>query len=1708
MKRKRTSSARASGSDERLRQGPRIRVHQTDNNNNEYDDNVHFETSTIPSVRPHEMQINTDEKDWATIDAYIKDDPSHLAQHHLDSFNYFVETEMPNMIKRNSPIVVTCKQAKGSNAPYNLCNMHMEGIRFGQPTIYEGDNGSKSTFMYPNLARLRNLTYGVPIFYNLRCEFSDDVDPAMGDSHTEQNVFLCSLPIMLKSKQCILKEMSRTMQSTCGEDPLDPGGYFIIDGAEKVLISREEDADNNIVVQWASAHASEQAKDEVVSAEANGDDPAPATSYVIKTRIRSKSDDPSILPKTLVVQLDSDLTRGVTVRLPNTKDRIPLFIVFRAMGIISDKAILEHIFLRKVEEISDHELQFFETSIYAAKYVWNQITALRFIGQFTNQSSTTSHVLQLLARFTLPHIGGYNQMFEKVLFIGHMAARLVRVYQGTEKATDREHGQYKRVATSGVLLGRLFNEHLKMFSTKLKRAIETRLNLNEAAGAVETIAYRKMDDFKQIIVASLDKVLRDRSGIGMTVHNGIMRGFKGNWGATRFTRLVGVSHALLRQTNLGFLSDLRKIEKCFPKDKEDEMKKLVAPHLMHSSMHGLFDPTNTAEDADTGLVHTLSILARITRGYPRSDLERWIQENFEETSWMELHAANQAKQLHRTKLFINGHWFGVSLAPLEHLNILKTNRRHGCISVFTSIFFNINQNAIDLWTDAGRMLRPLWYCRKAGEPFSCSRVKEMEEWNFNKMVMGPWRLEQDPSINFRTETTDPNCFYDKEISNEDENEGNVLEMIDSNELESCLFYSRQDPNLRNKHKNRATHLELHQSTIYGILTNNVIYSDHNPCVRTLIACKHNKQGISMYHSEYATRMDGHVFVLHFGQTPLVKTRYLKIANEEARPYGEHCMVAILSTVGYNVEDALCLNAGSIARGMFLTTRFKTYVFSEQMDTGSEFRKIHCVVPLMEVRGLPPNSYYDSNGLIMKGAIVTDDTQLLWTKHIVELVNPASNSNRAITQIDDCVPVRAARFEYGIVDEVYMSPGIRGTRLVKIRIREVRLPCEGDKFASRHGQKGVVGRIIPEEDMPFTASGLRPDMLMNPHAFPSRETLGQLFECVASGQSALTGFSSDGTAFSNTQQQLADYSVDLAAKFGYTSQCKEAMYSPDTGEVFPALVCLGFNFYLRLQQMVNDKINVRVGGPRDKLTRQPVVGRAAGGGASLGEMEILTLMAHGSVEVLYDATMTRSDKFDMSICDHTGAVAAVNRKEKKFYSPAADGPPTVLDEIAGKNCRLLSNSTIGKKFSRVDIPWTFRLLQMELQTAGIEMRFITESDTGGDARDRKWLRGFLANKINQSIAALTIAENDSLPHHLQFQKPQSLIDMNRLMEIAGLVTPWHAPENDQEFQTSSRVEVVNENENQHMDVVVDVQGNQTDLPYRADLQNIIFPSRNIRFVPIQQRSPFVPFTLEFRTRAPSWSSSSSFVGGDIASTEDEEEKPANESDANSSERSDSSDDDDDMQNIINSDEEEEAGGAETQKREKVRKEENKKTPATEGGKRKNEGTEAAEESKAKKPRNRSSKEAPPQQTSTDAVNEDFKIGDIVLYDNDFLETRVWKVTSIGPKFVMIETQNSDRLHPSKMIQPVTREYIRRPTDIPADPTLSTRAAAIIELDQQTAELAQRLQAAGAATAMAPAAGTFPGVVPPAPVSIRIVNQPGRLPDMDQNQEFKPSPSHFR
>jgi DNA-directed RNA polymerase II subunit RPB2 len=1210
------------------------------------------------------MSIKYNTATWNIIEKFFYDNPQVLVKHHIDSYNDFFRTGMKSIFKEKNPVILQKEQDPNTKMFKYRCELYLGGkdgskIYYGKPVIYD-DN--REHFMYPNEARLRNMNYGITVHYDLEVEFKimGDDGKIQESSIMYEKLFLGRFPIMLQSDLCILNGLNREVRYNMGECRNDYGGYFIIDGKEKVIISQEKFADNMLYIRE------------------NYND-----LYSHGADIRTVSEDASKPERTLSVRIVAPTSQSsnnqIVVNIPNVRKPIPLFILFRALGVTSDKEIIEYCLLDL--DANSSMIDLFIPSIHDAGKIFTQETALEYIKTFT-KGHTISYVLDILMNYFLPNIGELNFQ-QKAYFLGYIVNNLLLVFTKMEAPTDRDSFKFKRVEVPGMLLYDLFKEYFKLQQDNIKLRLDTEYNMKKSKTIYQN------DSFKDLITNNYERIFNER-----IVEDGFKKAFKGNWGSQEHTKKLGVVQGLNRLSYNSFISHLRKIN--LPMDSS---AKVVKPRLLHGSQWGIIDPVDTPDGGNVGFHKHMSISTHITSGcssYPMMKFMRSICQ-------MKLLEECRSKYLFSaTKVMINGSWIGVIADPQEILRLVKKYKRNGLMPIYTSVSWNIKKNELIIFTDSGRLCRPVFYVDEKKRP-SFKRKEVWEKLNSNTFtwsnLISGFAKKTDDNYDVNTcKIYKIDELYDTDDFSKLENTEGIIDYLDTAEEETALISSNYDI----ENNKPYTHVEIHPSLILGVMGNQIVFPENNQLPRDLFFCGQAKQAVSLYHSNFFSRIDKMGVILNYGQMPLVKSRYLQYINNEEHPYGENVIVAIMVYGGYNVEDSILFNEGSLKRGMFRTTYYNMYETREESSkvgdntVDTHFQNIEDTTVEGKKYGYD-YSVLDKYGLVKENTEM-DDKKVIIGKVQTNLTNP---------NISIDASVYPKKGQLGYVDKTFMTEDEEGFRLAKVRIREERVPAIGDKFCSRCGQKGTIGQVIPEENMPFTDDGIRPDIIINPHALPSRMTIGHLVETLMGKACLNLGGYGDCTAFVNKGSKHEMFGKILTQN-GYNSTGNQLLYNGMTGEQLQANIFIGPTYYMRLKHMVKDKINYRAKGKMEQLTRQTVGGRANDGGLRIGEMERDGVIAHGAAGFLQESMLTRGDEYFMAVCNNTGTVAIYNNSQNLFLSPMADGP-IKFNTTIDKTLNIENISKYGRNFSILKIPYAFKLLIQELQTMNIQLRLITEDN---------------------------------------------------------------------------------------------------------------------------------------------------------------------------------------------------------------------------------------------------------------------------------------------------------------------------------------------------------------------------------------------------------------
>jgi DNA-directed RNA polymerase II subunit RPB2 len=1111
---------------------------------------------------------------------YFNDVTNVLVRHHLDSYSDLLNNKIPNFIKGINPI----KQDLGDGRQIHV----YIGGKDGNEIKYLPPVDDFGNAILPHLCRLEDKTYklGIQVDFDIDYIFENDTETVRF-----KDIMLAEIPLMLKSSLCFLSTMTSDQLYDAGECKFELGGYFIIGGAEKVLLTQERLGDNMFYASrrvrppsGPDARGLTQKEDApkledgvtkgeeyeyiagIKSISEDGTN-GPSTHFLTIPPKNMKPSDPSLLAKTTDFSAFST-NRLALINLPGFSQEIPLISVFYALGLTSDQDIYDTI----LAGIPDKERQpydeiFMELVLSHEKFLKQMMLKEEDQNEDPNmlvlyrqtRTRTKAGVYVNLYNYLFPHCelneGESASSFyrRKAYLLGNLTRMAIEIAIGIKPKTDREHYRFKRLDASGELLFQEFRRVFKEISNSMKTLMDSRVHYQQ-----ETYAGKKLTELVQ--VENINTVYWKY----YEFLNNFEKSFKGKWGGKD-----GVAQELSRYSYLGTIAHLRRINVDM-----DKGSKMVEPRRIHGSSWGLVCPTDNPDGHNIGLIKSLTLLCSLSTASPSADVRKLIEEYDSFTSLSLINPSTWDPRW--TKVFLNSDLIGVCERDTTDLHDkLLSARRSGAINKFVSLCWNRLDNEYIIYTDAGRPMRPLY--REGIKP---DQVKKVKEWK--SMVQ------------------------------------KLFDYVDGQESESLRV--SMEPFSQDKLS------EIHGMALFSASASVIPHSDHNACVRNMFSCQQTKQACAWFNTAFNKRFDTIATWLNYAQRPISQTWTVNsiMGKDGCMPYGQNPIIAVATYTGYNQEDSIILNDGSVKRGMYTISYYHGYKIEEEMidtltNVHTEFGNVALDPRYRETVARKPGYDYDQldgNGIIRKGAKVTDKTIL------VGIVSPIKdNSGQIIGYTDKSHEPK--RGQHGYVDDVYMYQTASGLRCVKIRVVENREPQTGDKFSVRHGPKGTCGTRIPEEDMPYTPTGIRPDMILNPHAFPSRMALGQVIEMMCTKLGVELGYMSDATPFS-TQNRVAETKT-LLQKAGFHPYGHEVLYNGMTGEMMEAEIFMGPAYYLRLKQMVEDKINYRSTGPKKLLTHQPLEGRAQDGGLRIGEMERDSLISHGLAKFWNESMMERSDK---------------------------------------------------------------------------------------------------------------------------------------------------------------------------------------------------------------------------------------------------------------------------------------------------------------------------------------------------------------------------------------------------------------------------------------------------------------------------------------------------
>ncbi len=1091
-----------------------------------------------------------------------------VARQHLNSYNEFIERGIQSIVDEVGEVEI-----ENPEYPYKV---KLGRVRLQHPRVIEIDGSI--TYITPMEARLRNLTYSAPIM--IECSIVED-----NKIVETRAIHVGDLPVMVKSNLCVLSGLPEIKLIESNEDPKDPGGYFIINGSERVIVGLEDLSYNKIIVGIE---------------EVSGVKVYSAKIYSSIVGYRTKLE--------LIMKQDG----SIVVKVSGSPIDIPFVVLMRALGLESDKEIADAVSLRP--EIYNELEPSFEKAVdvvstkEAIDYISKRI-APNMLEEF--QLKRTENLLDW---GLLPHLGRTpDSRLDKALFIGEAACKLIELKLGLIDPDDKDHYGNKIIKFAGQMLADLFRTAFRNLIRDMKYQLER-------SGQKRGIS--------AVMAAIRPGIITDK------LNNAIATG---NWGRGK----VGVTQLLDRTNYLSTISHLRRIQSPLSRNQPN-----FEARDLHPTHFGRICPSETPEGSNCGLVKNLALSAVVSVTVPSAEVIEMLYEH----GVVYHQDANDEIKSNGSKVFVDGRLVGFVKDGESLVSRLRSLGRSGKLHPHVGIYIYKPKDPratsrVYISCNAGRVLRPLIVVNNGIHGITNEILEKLRR-----------RL----------------------ISYEDLLYKGLVELVDANEEENCYIALHQEDVAR-----EHTHLEVFPAAVFGVSASMIPYPEHNQSPRNTYESAMAKQslGFSTPMMNFNTYVRQHFLV--YPQVPLVRSRAIPLLGIEDRPTGTNCVVAVLPFEGYNIEDAIVINKASVDRGLARSFFYRVYEAEAKQYPGGMRDNFEIPSADANIRGYKGDKYYrllEADGVVMQEAVVSGGDVLIGRTSPPRFMEEYKEFEiKGPYRRDTSVSMRPS--EVGVVDTVIMTQSIEGGKLYKVRVRDMRIPEIGDKFASRHGQKGVVGVLANPEDLPYTEQGIVPDIIINPHAFPSRMTVGQFVESISGKAAALAGRFIDGTAFYG--EKVDDVRALLEQRgFKYTG--KEVMYDGRTGKRYEAEIFIGIVYYQKLHHMVADKMHSRARGQVQMLTKQPTEGRARGGGLRFGEMERDCLIGYGAAMLLKDRLLEESDKSEIYVCERCGLITYYDAKQRRYV------------------CRVCGDKA---RVSSVTVAYAFKLLLQEIMSLNILPRLI-------------------------------------------------------------------------------------------------------------------------------------------------------------------------------------------------------------------------------------------------------------------------------------------------------------------------------------------------------------------------------------------------------------------
>ena len=1032
-------------------------------------------------------------------------DGKQIISHQIESFNQFIEVDIPEIIHMANPITsygspeiplagprsalatatglsttaanalmgtsVDGVFAAGKKVQYEYeVTLEFEKISIRKPTIFE-NNGAIHPMM-PNDARLRNLTYAAPLNVDVKVTttFIDHTRNSIRESNVRifPNVHLGKIPVMVGSKYCLLHDQKHVHPSKMGECAEDVGGYFIVQGGERAMISMERMSENRpFVFRNGRGNVKEM---EVVE-------------------IKCIGPDNDQVPKSNTIKIvyhpKNQLIMMLRVTVPRIKTDIPIIILFRALGVLADKDIYELILGKEYDPCYDPIMT---ETIMESSSICTTEQALAWLAEYTNtwsvKSQKQSNVQDILSEELFPQIGGKEMNYEKACFLAHMVRKVLWTSSKRIPTDDRDAYPNKRVDIPGFLLADLFR---KTYNNRMVKDMKAALSKEIHGGS-----WKATGNWSDIVnINNINKIIKS------TIMDVCLKSSlaTGNFSSGKIggPNKIGVSQVLNRMNYSAGISHLRRITTPIEKT-----GKLIAPRKQHNTQYGYICPAETPEGHGVGVVKNMATTTMITIFSSPITIYAFIQGL---NTLVSLRDATIEQKHEHTRVFLNGSWIGMLLNKdsEEVVHTLRMAKRSGKLHLYTGIVWKNAYKELWLTTEAGRVTRPLYYAPTireiAADKTGTLKAQILAIHDWNQLML-----------------------WESPLGNR------LFEYVDAGETDGAYIAMNYEKAVVDP---TTTHCEIHPSVILGTTASYIPFPDHNQSPRNAYQSSMGKQAMGIYALNFRERFDAMSHVLCYPEIPMVSPFMSKFYGAQSLPAGQNIVVAIMTYTGYNQEDSNMINRASLDRGRFRSIFYRTYKDEERKNQSSGDEEKFCHPDPVETKHIK-NAKYEKvgeDGFVPKDVYVTPDDVLIGK--VVPLRVPTGAVLPAGAKKSRDVSKMPRNNESGYVDKVYKNRNGEGYSFVKIRMRQDRIPEIGDKFSSRHGQKGTMGMILNPEDMPQTATGIVPDIIINPH-------------CLAEDHEILTEH-----GFMNWHEVQIGYESGALRIGGYNHETGELVYEKPT-----------------------------------------------------------------------------------------------------------------------------------------------------------------------------------------------------------------------------------------------------------------------------------------------------------------------------------------------------------------------------------------------------------------------------------------------------------------------------------------------------------------------------------------------------------------------------------